>query len=61
MSENEALARFHCWCSARHRKVETRQRWRSCCVMHAIRIPLLRQSRIYTSARAVDLRIVTEL
>ena len=29
MSEHEALARFHDWCAARHRKAETRRLWRS--------------------------------
>jgi hypothetical protein len=33
MSEREALARFHDWCAARHRKL-TRRLWRSRCVMH---------------------------
>ena len=40
MSEHEALARFHDWCAARHRKVETRRLWRSRCMMHAQRSPL---------------------
>lgn len=61
MSEQEALARLCEWCAARHRKVETRRLWCFRCVMHAIRIPLLRRSRIYSSAPAVDLRIVKEI
>ena len=64
MSEHEALARFHYGYAARHHKVEIRQLWRSRYMMHAqrspltnilIRIQLLRRSRIYTSASAVDL------
>ena len=64
MSEHEALARFHYWCAARHRKAETRRLWRSRCVMHAQRSPLTNvlirsgscaEGRIYTSAPAVDL------
>jgi hypothetical protein len=63
MSEHEALTRFHDRCAARHRKAETRRFWRSRCVMDAQRPPLtevpirtrlLRRSRIYTSAPAVD-------
>jgi hypothetical protein len=38
MSEHEALTRFHYWRAARHRKAETRPRWRRC-VMHAQRSP----------------------
>jgi hypothetical protein len=64
MSEHEAQARFQRLCAARHRKAETRRLWRSRCVMQAQRSPLdlapnqirlLRRSRIYTSAPAVDL------
>ena len=40
MSEDEPPARFHDWCAARHRKVETRWLWRFRCVMHAQRSPL---------------------
>jgi hypothetical protein len=40
MSEPEALARFHDWCAAGHRKAETRQLWRSRCMMHPQRSPL---------------------
>ena len=68
MSEHEALARFHNWCAARHRKVETRRFLRSRCIMHAqgspltnLRIRLSSRSGIYTSAPAVDLRIVKEI
>ena len=41
MSEHEPPARFHDWCAARHRKVETRWLWRFRCVMHAQRSPLI--------------------
>ena len=61
MSKHEALARFRYWCAARPRKVETRRLWRFRCVMHAIRISLLRRSRIYSSAPAVNLCIVKEI
>ena len=40
MTKREALARFHDWCAARHRKAETRRLLRSRCVMHAQRSPL---------------------
>ena len=40
MSEHEALARFHYWCAARHRKAGTRRLWSRRCVMHAQRSPL---------------------
>ena len=39
MSEHEALARFDDLCGARHRKAETRRRWRSRCMMHPQRSP----------------------
>jgi hypothetical protein len=70
MSEREAQARFHDWCAARHTKAETPRLWRSRCMMHAprsplatvlIRIRLVRRSGIYTSAAAVNLRIVKEI
>ena len=67
MSEHLELARFHDWCAARHRIVETRRLWRPRCMMHAqspltnARIRLVRGSRIYTSAPPVDLRIVKEI
>jgi hypothetical protein len=67
MSKHEAPARFHDRCAARHRIVKTR-RWRSRCIdagstitLTIVRIRLLCRSRIYTSARAVDLRIVKEI
>jgi hypothetical protein len=68
MSQHEAPARFHAWCTARHRNVATRRLWRSCCMVQAqrspltnVRIRLLHRNRIYTSAPAVDLRIVKEI
>ena len=36
MSEREALARFHDWRAARHRKAETRRLWRSRCIRLAV-------------------------
>jgi hypothetical protein len=41
MSEQESLARFHDWCAARHRIVETHRLWRPRCMMHAQRSPLI--------------------
>ena len=32
MTEREAMARFHDWRAARHRKAETRRLWRSRCI-----------------------------
>jgi hypothetical protein len=67
MSEHEPQARFHDRCAAQHRKAEIRRLWRSRFRMHAPRSPLtnqirlLRRSRIYTSAPAVDYRIVKEI
>jgi hypothetical protein len=70
MSEHQELARFHHWCGGRHRRAETRRLWRARCMIDAqrspvtnvlLRIRLLRRSRIYTSAPAVDLRIVKEI
>jgi hypothetical protein len=68
MSEHLELARFHDWCAARHRIVEPRRLWRRRCMMHGqrspltnVRIRLVRGSRIYTSAPAVDLHIVKEI
>jgi hypothetical protein len=40
MSQHEALARFHDWCAAGHRKAETRRLWRSRCMTHTERSPL---------------------
>ena len=70
MSEHEALTPFHDWRAARHRKAETRRRWRSRCMMHPqrsrltnvlIRIRLLRRSGICTSGPALTSRIVKEI
>ena len=36
MSEREALARFHDWRAARHRKAEKRRLWRSRCIRLAV-------------------------
>ena len=63
MSEHEALLRFHDGCAAWHGKAETRRLGRCRCVMHRqcsplinpSQIRLLRRSRIYTSAPAVEL------
>ena len=70
MSEHEALARFHCWCAARHHKVEIRRLWRSRCMMDAqrspltnvlIRIRLLRRAGSILRHRPSTYRIVKEI
>ena len=36
MTEREAMACFHDWRAARHRKAETRRLWRSRCIRLAL-------------------------
>jgi hypothetical protein len=70
MSKYEAQARFHHWCDARRRQVETRRLWHSRWVMHAQRSPLtnvpigirlLRQAGSILRHRPLTYRIVKEI
>jgi hypothetical protein len=70
MSKYEAQARFHHWCDARRRQVETSRLLRSRCMMRAQRshltnvpigIRLLRQAGSILLHRPLTYRIVKEI